>query len=85
MTLLVCLQHRHAISIALCNSHHEICNAVHPALGIALQHTVGKCLEDRFTPEVRDAWQTVYNVLADTAMKAAAPYYEMANREQGTQ
>jgi hemoglobin-like flavoprotein len=42
-------------------------------------------LEDRFTPEVRDAWQTVYNVLADTAMKAAAPYYEMANREQGTQ
>ena len=43
-------------------------------------HTIGKCLQDRFTPEVRDAWGTVYNLIADASIRAAAPYYELAEQ-----
>ena len=48
--------------------------------GKALLHTIGKCLQDRFTPEVRDAWGTVYNLIADASIRAAAPYYELAEQ-----
>jgi hemoglobin-like flavoprotein len=40
-------------------------------VGAALLWTLGKGLGDAFTPETKDAWATVYGILA-TTMKTAA-------------
>src|SRR5258708_345698 len=40
------------------------------AVGAALLWTLGKGLGDEFTPEVKDAWTTVYGVLAATMQEA---------------
>ena len=42
------------------------------AVGAALLWTLGKSLGTEFTPKVRDAWATVYAVLATTMQEAAA-------------
>jgi hemoglobin-like flavoprotein len=42
------------------------------AVGAALLWTLGKSLGAEFTPKVRDAWATVYAVLATTMREAAA-------------
>ncbi len=41
-------------------------------VGTALLWTLEKGLGDGFTPEVKEAWTTVYTVLATTMQKAAA-------------
>jgi hemoglobin-like flavoprotein len=41
-------------------------------VGAALLWTLGKCLGAEFTPTARDAWATVYGVLATTMREAAA-------------
>lgn len=41
-------------------------------VGTALLWTLEKGLGDAFTPDVKEAWATVYGILADTMMKAAA-------------
>lgn len=41
-------------------------------VGAALLWTLGKTLGPEFTPEAKDAWATVYDVLATTMRKAAA-------------
>jgi hemoglobin-like flavoprotein len=41
-------------------------------VGTALLWTLEKGLGDAFTPDVKEAWATVYGVLADTMKKAAA-------------
>lgn len=41
-------------------------------VGAALLWTLEKGLGDAFTPEVKEAWATVYGILADTMKKAAA-------------
>lgn len=41
-------------------------------VGTALLTTLGQGLGDAFTPEVREAWATVYGVMAQTMMDAAA-------------
>lgn len=41
-------------------------------VGTALLWTLEKGLGDAFTPEVKEAWATVYGVLATTMQKAAA-------------
>ena len=40
-------------------------------VGQALLWALGDALGNEFTPEVRDAWATVYSVLAQTAIQAA--------------
>jgi len=42
------------------------------AVGAALLWTLDKTLASEFTPEVKDAWATVYGVLARTMREAAA-------------
>jgi len=41
-------------------------------VGAALLWTLGKSLGAEFTPEAKDAWATVYDVLATTMREAAA-------------
>ncbi len=41
-------------------------------VGTALLWTLEKGLGDAFTPDVKEAWATVYGILADTMKKAAA-------------
>jgi len=41
-------------------------------VGVALLWTLGKSLGAEFTPEAKDAWVTVYDVLATTMREAAA-------------
>jgi len=41
-------------------------------VGAALLWTLGKSLGAHFTPEAKDAWATVYGVLATTMQEAAA-------------
>ena len=41
-------------------------------VGVALLWTLGKTLGAEFTPEVKDAWATVYGVLATTMREATA-------------
>jgi hemoglobin-like flavoprotein len=41
-------------------------------VGAALLWTLGKGLGAEFTPEVKDAWATVYGVLATTMREGAA-------------
>ncbi|HMN29128.1 MAG TPA: globin family protein [Caldilineaceae bacterium] len=48
-------------------------NSAHYAtVGAALLWTLEQRLGDAFTPEVKEAWTTVYTVLADTMQDAAA-------------
>jgi hemoglobin-like flavoprotein len=42
-------------------------------VGAALLWTLDKGLGAAFTPEVREAWRAVYNLLADTMKAAAVP------------
>lgn len=41
-------------------------------VGTALLWTLEKGLGDAFTPDVKEAWATVYGILADTMKQAAA-------------
>jgi hemoglobin-like flavoprotein len=57
------LGRRHA-GYGVCDEHYE-------TVGAALIWTLEKSLGSAFTPEVRDAWITVYGVLASTMKNAA--------------
>jgi hemoglobin-like flavoprotein len=49
-----------------------VADAHYDTVGAALLWTLEKGLGNAFTPEVRDAWATVYGVLASTMKNAAA-------------
>ncbi len=49
-----------------------VVDAHYDTVGGALLWTLDKGLGDEFTPEVRDAWATVYGALATTMKEAAA-------------
>jgi hemoglobin-like flavoprotein len=58
------LGRRHA-SYGVLDAHYE-------TVGAALIWTLEKGLGDAFTPQVKDAWATVYGILASTMRNAAA-------------
>lgn len=45
-------------------------------VGNALLYTLGQGLGDEFTPEVRQAWVTVYKVIADVMRSSAYPQFD---------
>jgi hemoglobin-like flavoprotein len=45
--------------------------AHYPVVGEALLWAVGQALGDGYTPEIEQAWQHVYNVMAETMQQAA--------------
>jgi hemoglobin-like flavoprotein len=47
-------------------------------VGTALLDTLHEFLGGDFTPELREAWETVYQVLASTMMNASRPAAEVA-------
>ena len=52
--------------------HYGVEEHHYDTVGNALLWTLEKGLGDRFTPEVREAWATVYGLLASTMARAAA-------------